>query len=38
MTTPAPPVTTGSFQAVMWPADIATIVNLLVGGSPFATP
>jgi HK97 family phage major capsid protein len=36
MTTPAPPVTTGSFQNVMWPHDIAAIINLLVGGSPFA--
>ena len=36
MTTPAPPVTTGSFQGVMWPHDVAPIVNLLVGGAPFA--
>jgi HK97 family phage major capsid protein len=41
MTTPTPtvagsPVTTGSFQTVLWPADVATIVNMLVGGAPFA--
>jgi hypothetical protein len=34
MTTP--PVTTDSFQTVLWPPDVAQIVNLLVGGSPFA--
>src|SRR6516165_6686423 len=36
MTTP-PPVSTGSFQSVLWPPDvIGQIVNLLLGGSPFA--
>jgi HK97 family phage major capsid protein len=34
MTTP--PVTTASFQSVLWPPDVAQIVNLLVGGAPFA--
>jgi HK97 family phage major capsid protein len=29
-------VTTASFQHVLHPADVATIVNLLVGGAPFA--
>ena len=33
----APPVTTGSFQSVLWPQDVANILNLLVGGSPFAS-
>jgi HK97 family phage major capsid protein len=39
MTTPAaPPVTTGSFQRVLWPADVVNrVINLLVGGSPFAS-
>jgi HK97 family phage major capsid protein len=41
MTTPTPqaagaPVTTGSFQQVLWPPDVAQMVNLLIGGSPFA--
>jgi hypothetical protein len=40
MTTPlvsGPPVTTGSFNQVLWPPDvIARIINLLLGGSPFA--
>ena len=35
MTTPAPPVTTGSFQGVLHPADVARVLNLLVGGAPF---
>jgi HK97 family phage major capsid protein len=35
MTTPAPPITTGSFQGVLHPADVARVLNLLVGGSPF---
>src|SRR5262249_8995046 len=35
MTTP--PVTTGSFQSVLWPPDVvAQVVNLLLTGSPFA--
>jgi HK97 family phage major capsid protein len=37
MTTPAPPVTTGSFQGVLHPADVARILNLLVGGAPFSS-
>jgi HK97 family phage major capsid protein len=38
MTTPAaPPVTTGSFAGVPFPIDVqAQIINLLVGGAPFA--
>jgi HK97 family phage major capsid protein len=41
MTTPAPlvagpPVTTASFQGVLAPPQIASMINLLVGGSPFA--
>jgi hypothetical protein len=35
MTTPAPPVTTGSFQGVLHPQDVARVLNLLVGGAPF---
>jgi hypothetical protein len=35
MTTPAPPITTGSFQGVLHPADVARVLNLLVGGAPF---
>ena len=35
MTTPAP-VTTGSFQGVLHPADVARVLNLLTSGSPFA--
>ncbi len=31
----APPVTTGSFQGVLHPADVARVLNLLVGGAPF---
>ena len=31
----APPVTTGSFQGVLHPADVAQVLNLLVGGAPF---
>jgi hypothetical protein len=35
MTTP--PVTTSSFKSVLWPPDVvAKIINLLVGGAPFA--
>jgi HK97 family phage major capsid protein len=30
------PVTTASFQSVLWPPDVAQIVDLLVTGSPFA--
>jgi len=36
MTTPAPPITTGSFQGVLHPHDVARILNLLVTGAPFA--
>jgi hypothetical protein len=36
MTTPGPPVTTGSFQGVMHPQDVANVLNLLISGSPFA--
>ena len=36
MTTPAPPITTGSFQGVLHPVDVAKVLNLLVSGSPFA--
>ena len=36
MTTPAPPVTTGSFRSVFHPDQIAQILNLLIGGSPFS--
>jgi HK97 family phage major capsid protein len=36
MTTPAPPVTTGSFQGVLHPADVARVLNLLTSGAPFA--
>jgi len=35
MTTP-PPVTTASFQQILAPPQVALMVNLLVGGSPFA--
>jgi HK97 family phage major capsid protein len=35
MTTP-PPVTTGSFQQILAPPQLALMVNLLVSGSPFA--
>jgi HK97 family phage major capsid protein len=31
------PVTTASFQQVLHPPDIAQMINLLVGGSPFAS-
>jgi len=31
----APPVTTGSFLGVLHPADVARVLNLLVGGAPF---
>ena len=34
MTMPAPPVTTGSFQGVLHPADVARVLNLLLGGAP----
>ncbi len=34
MTTP--PVTTGSWQGVLAPPDVANLINMLVGGSPFA--
>jgi HK97 family phage major capsid protein len=37
MTTPAPPITTGSFQGVLHPADVARVLNLLVGGAPFCS-
>jgi HK97 family phage major capsid protein len=37
MAMPAPPVTSGSFQSVFSPADVAKILNLLVGGSPLAS-
>ena len=33
MTTPAPPITTGSFQGTLHPADVARVLNLLVGGA-----
>ena len=33
----APPVTTGSFQGVLHPADVARVLNLLVGGAPFCS-
>ena len=36
MTTPAPPVTTGSFQGVLHPADVARVLNLLTSGAPFS--
>ncbi len=36
MTTPAPPVTTGSFQGTLHPADVARVLNLLTEGAPFA--
>ena len=29
----APPVTTGSFQSVLWPQDVANILNLLASSS-----
>jgi HK97 family phage major capsid protein len=34
MTTP--PVTTGSWEGVLAPPDVAALINMLVGGSPFA--
>jgi HK97 family phage major capsid protein len=37
MTTPAPPITTGSFQGVLHPADVARVLNLLVSGAPFSS-
>jgi HK97 family phage major capsid protein len=37
MTTPAPPITTGSFQGTLHPADVARVLNLLVGGAPFSS-
>ncbi len=36
MTTPAPPVTTGSFRSVLHPDQIAQVLNLLIGGAPFS--
>jgi HK97 family phage major capsid protein len=36
MTTPAPPVTTASFQGVLHPADVARILNLLLSEAPLA--
>ena len=36
MTTPAP-ITTASFESVLHPQDVANVLNLLVGGSPFAS-
>jgi hypothetical protein len=30
------PVTTGSWQGVLYPPDIANLINMLVGGAPFA--
>jgi HK97 family phage major capsid protein len=36
MSMPAPPVTTGSFRSVFHPDQIAQILNLLVGGSPYS--
>ena len=36
MTTPAPPVTTGSFQGVLHPAQVAAVLNLLTSGAPFS--
>jgi HK97 family phage major capsid protein len=36
MTTPAPPVTTGSFQGTLHPAAVARVLNLLTSGAPFA--
>jgi hypothetical protein len=36
MTTPAPPVTTGSFQGTLHPADVARVLNLLTSGAPFS--
>jgi hypothetical protein len=35
MTMP-PETTTGSFQGVLWPHDVTPVINLLVGGSPWA--
>ena len=35
MTTPAP-ITTGSFQGVLHPADVARVLNLLTSGAPFS--
>ena len=36
MTTPAPPVTTGSFQGVLHPAQVTAVLNLLTTGAPFS--
>ena len=36
MTTPAPPVTTGSFQGVLHPAQVAAVLNMLTTGAPFS--
>jgi HK97 family phage major capsid protein len=36
MTTPAPPVTTGSFRGVLHPHDVARVLNLLVDGAPLS--
>jgi len=36
MTTPAPPVTTGSFQGTLHPQDVARVLNLLTSGAPFS--
>ena len=35
MTTPAPPITTRSFEGVLHPADVARVLNLLTSGAPF---
>ena len=37
MTQPAPPVTTASFRSVLHPPQVTAILNMLVGGSPFAS-
>ena len=36
MTTPAPPVTTGSFQGTLHPAQVAAVLNMLTSGAPFS--
>lgn len=36
MTTPAPPVTTGSFQGTLHPQDVARVLNLLTSGAQFS--
>ncbi len=36
MTTPAPPVTTGSFQGTLHPAQVAAVLNMLTTGAPFS--